>query len=306
MTNTYQQLTGSQPRGQTREAIHPDTHPGMVTLRVADLERSIRFYQDVIGLQVTGRDGDTATLGVDRTSLLALQVVPGAQPAPRRTTGLFHVAILLPTQADLGRALQRMLAAGIPVGQGDHLVSEALYLSDPDGNGIEVYRDRPRSTWRWQNGQVQMATDPVDLAGLIAAAEREPAAGVGAPAQTTIGHVHLKVADLGEAKAFFQDVLGFNVTAEMPGALFVSAGGYHHHFGLNIWQSRGGAPAPAGTAGLVSYTIVLPDAGALTDVVGRLEASGIDYTRDGTHVLLRDPWNNQVVLAVDPTAADRR
>jgi catechol 2,3-dioxygenase len=286
--------------------IHPDTCLGAVTLRVADLDRSTRFYQDVIGLQVTGRAGDTAILGVDGTTLLALRAMPGAQPAPRRATGLFHVAILLPTAADLGRALQRMLAAGIPVGQGDHLVSEALYLSDPDGNGIEVYRDRPRSTWYWQDGQVQMATDPVDLAALIAAAEREPAVGVGAPAQTTIGHVHLKVADLAEAKAFFQDVLGFSVTAEMPGALFVSAGGYHHHFGLNTWQSRGAAPAPAGTAGLVSYTIVLPDAGALARVVGRLEASGIDYTRDGGHVLLQDPWQNQLVLAIAPTTADQR
>jgi catechol 2,3-dioxygenase len=239
-------------------------------------------------------------LGVDGTTLLAIREVPGAQPVPQRATGLFHVAILLPTQADLGRALQRMIAAGIPVGQGDHLVSEALYLSDPDGNGIEVYRDRPRSTWRWQNGQVQMATDPVDLAGLIAAAERERTEVAGAPAGTTIGHVHLKVADIKEAQAFFQDVLGFSVTAAWPGALFVSAGGYHHHFGLNTWQSRGAAPAPASTAGLVSYTIVLPDTGEFERVVGRLDAGGVDYTRDGGHVLLRDPWNNEVVLAVEP------
>ncbi len=306
MKSTHQQATDSSPRGQTSEVIHPDTRLGVVTLRVADLDRSIRFYQDVIGLQLAGQDGDTAALGVDGTTLLALHAVPRAQPVPQRATGLYHVAILLPTQADLGRALQRMIAAGIPVGQGDHLVSEALYLSDPDGNGIEVYRDRPSSTWRWQNGHVQMASDPVDLAGLLAAAERDGAAGAAAPAQTTIGHVHLKVADIREAKAFFQDVLGFSVTAEWPGALFVSAGGYHHHFGLNTWHSRGAAPAPAGTAGLVSYTIVLPDAGALADVVGRLDANGIDYTREDAHVLLQDPWNNQVVLAIEPAAADQR
>ena len=300
MTSRFQQSIESQSRGQTSELIHPDTRLGVVTLRVADLDRSIRFYQNVIGLQVIGQDGASATLGVQGSTLLALRAVPGAQPVPRRSTGLYHVAILLPTAADLGRALQRMIAADIPVGQGDHLVSEALYLSDPDGNGIEVYRDRPRSTWRWQNGQVQMATDPVDLAALVAAAERDGAASVGAPAETTIGHVHLKVADLGEARAFFQDVLGFSVTAQMPGALFVSAGGYHHHFGLNTWQSRGGAPAAAGTAGLVSYTIVLPDVDALAHVVGRLDGSGIDYSHAGGHVLLRDPWNNQVVLALEP------
>ncbi len=299
MKSTSKQPTGSRPHEQTRESIHPDTRLGVVNLRVADLDRSIRFYQDVIGLQLKGRHGGSAALGVDGSTLVALREVPGAQPVPRRATGLFHVAILLPTQADLGRALQRMMAAGIPVGQGDHLVSEALYLSDPDGNGLEMYRDRPRSTWRWQNGRVAMATDPVDLAGLIAAAEREPAPVAQVPAGTTIGHVHLKVADIGEAKAFFVDVLGFSVTAEWNSALFISAGGYHHHFGLNTWQSRGAAPAPAGTAGLVSYTIVLPDAGALAQVVGRLDAAGIAYARDGEHVLLRDPWNNEVVLATE-------
>ncbi len=305
MKSTFDQAADSRPDGNTSQSIHPNTHLGVVTLRVADLRRSLRFYQEVIGLQVTAQDDNTATLGVDGATLLALRAVPGAQPAPRRATGLFHVAILLPTQADLGRALQRMIAAGIPVGQGDHLVSEALYLSDPDGNGLEVYRDRPRSTWRWQNGRVEMATDPVDLAALVAAAEREGATSTGAPAQTTIGHVHLKVADLAEAKTFFVDVLGFSVTADWPGALFISAGGYHHHFGLNTWQSRGAGPAPAGTAGLVSYTIVLPDAGELERVAGRLAAGRIDYTREDGHLLLRDPWNNEVVLAVEP-ATDQR
>lgn len=295
--STIQQING-QPRAQTTATIHPETRLGVVTLQVADLDRSIRFYQDVIGLQPAGRDGETAELGVDGSTLLVLRQVPGALPVPDRATGLYHVAILLPTTADLGRALQRMIAAGVPVGQGDHLVSEALYLSDPDGNGIEVYRDRPRDTWRWQDGQVQMATDPVDLVGLLRAAERDGAAAAGAPAQTTIGHVHLKVADLGTAKAFFQDVLGFSVTAQMPGALFVSAGGYHHHFGLNTWHSRGAAQAPRGTAGLVSYTIVLPDAHALADVVARLDVAGIEYGRESARVLLRDPWNNQVVLDV--------
>ena len=304
MQSTHQQSIDSREPGQMSAVIHPETRLGVVTLRVADLDRSIRFYGDVIGLRLTGRDAGGATLGVDGSTLLALHALPGARPVPQRATGLFHVAILLPTQADLGRALQRMIAAGVPVGQGDHLVSEALYLSDPDGNGLEVYRDRPRDTWQWQNRQIRMATDPVDLAGLLAAAEREPAPVAQAPAGTTIGHVHLKVADIGEAKAFFVDVLGFSVTAEWNSALFISAGGYHHHFGLNIWQSRGAAPAPASAAGLVSYTIVLPDAGALAQVVGRLDAAGITYTRDGEHVLLRDPWNNEVVIATEAALGD--
>lgn len=300
LKNSFQQLTDSQPPVQTSEAIHPDTRLGVVTVRVADLDRSIRFYQDVIGLQMIGQDQDTTTLGVEGSILLAVHAVRGAPPVPARATGLFHVAILLPTRADLGRALQRMLTAGIQVGQGDHLVSEALYLADPDGNGIEVYRDRPRTTWRWQNGQVQMATEPVDLAGLLQAAEQDSTQVVGAPAKTTIGHIHLKVADIRQAKAFFQGVLGFSVTAELPGALFVSAGGYHHHFGLNTWQSRGAAPAPRSAAGLVSYAIVLPDADALARVVGRLDARSIDYSGDGGHIVLQDPWNNQVVLAIEP------
>jgi catechol 2,3-dioxygenase len=304
MNSTYQDVIGGQLPARAHEEIDPATRLGVVTLRVADLDRSIRFYQEVIGLRLAGRDGDSATLGVDGAGLLVLRALPGARPVPQRATGLFHVAILLPSQADLGHALQRMIAASVPVGQGDHLVSEALYLSDPDGNGIEVYRDRPRSEWRWEGGQVHMATDPVDLRGLLLAAERAGTPGADAPAGTTIGHVHLKVADLGQARAFFHDLLGFNVIAQMPGALFVSAGGYHHHFGLNTWQSRGAAPTPEGAAGLVSYTIVLPDAEALARVLARLDAGTVAYTREAGQMLLRDPWDNQLVLAIEPASLD--
>jgi catechol 2,3-dioxygenase len=192
-----------------------------------------------------------------------------------------------------------MAAARVQVGQGDHLVSEALYLSDPDGNGIEVYRDRPRDTWRWSGSQIQMDTLPVDLRGLVAAAEREGAAPDHAPAGTVIGHVHLKVSDLGVARDFFEGTLGFDVVAQMPGALFVSAGGYHHHFGLNTWQSRGAGPAPDGAAGLVSYTIALPDSAALERVATRLAARGVAHSREGADVVAQDPWGGRVVLTVD-------
>lgn len=280
--------------------IDPQTHVGPVELRIADLERSLHFYQTVIGLQVLNRSADHALLGVAGKALLVLRVLSGARPVPDRATGLYHFAILVPSAADLGHALRRMIVANIAVGQGDHLVSEALYLSDPDGNGIEVYRDRPRDTWRWHNGTVEMATDPVDLHALLAAAEREGGSATALPAGTTMGHVHLKVADIAQAHAFFVDTLGFSVTARMSSALFVSAGGYHHHFGLNTWHSRGAAPAGADASGLISYTVVVGDAEVRDQVLGRLQSAQITYTHEDDQTVFLDPWNNRVVLVVEP------
>jgi catechol 2,3-dioxygenase len=232
-----------------------------------------------------------------------LREVPGARPVPRRATGLYHFAILVPTRADLGRALQRLIEARVPIGQGDHLVSEALYLSDPDANGIEIYRDRPRDTWRWQNGQVQMATDPVDLQGLLAEAEREGQVPEGLPPGTIIGHVHLKVGDIPQTSAFYHDLFGFDVVAQLPSALFVSAGGYHHHLGMNIWESRGASPAQEGFAGLDSFTIVLPNAEEQARLLARFTGAGLTFERQGEQVILPDPWDNRVVLTLADGAA---
>jgi catechol 2,3-dioxygenase len=279
-------------------AIDPATTVnGPVSLSVTDLDRSLRYYTGPIGLALLERNGGEATLGVPGQPLLHLVELPGARPWTESATGLYHFAILLPTRADLGRWIRHWYDLGMPeFGQGDHLVSEALYLRDPDGHGIEIYRDRPRSEWRWQDGRVQMASLPVDVSGLLAEAERSGVSWSGAPAGTTMGHVHLQVGDIAQARAFYCDVVGFDVVAEMPTALFISAGGYHHHLGMNTWHSRGGSPADPDVAALRFYTIVLPHEVALAEVVGRLNAAGYPTeTADGV-TLVRDPWSNLIHL----------
>jgi catechol 2,3-dioxygenase len=282
--------------------LHPDTAMGQVALTVADLERSIRFYTERLGFQVLAQDAGTATLGPQGgPGLLRLTAQPGAQPAPRSATGLYHFAILLPTRADLARALYRLIETQTPLqGFADHLVSEAIYLADPDGNGIEIYRDRPRAEWPRLNGQIQMATDPIDLDGLMAELGANPSAGPGLPAGTRMGHVHLQVGDIARAAAFYVGVLGFEVVTSMPSALFVSAGGYHHHLGLNTWQSRGRGAPPAGRAGLRDFVVLLPDQAEQDRVVARLDAAGIPVTREAGDVLAPDPWGTQVRLVVAP------
>ena len=283
-------------------AIDPATTVGPVALNVADLGRSLAFYTGAMGFALLERGDGTATLGAGSTPLLLLTELPGARAFPvYGVTGLYHFAILVPSRADLGRWLRHWLESGHDFpGQGDHLVSEALYLSDPDGNGIEVYRDRPRAEWGWIGGKVRMASDPVDIRGVLAAAAADPQPWSGLAAGTRIGHMHLQVGAIAQAKEFYHEVLGFDVTAEMPGALFVSAGGYHHHLGMNTWQSRGAGPAPAGTAGLRAFSIALPNTAARDAVVARLTAAGIAHTEAAGVVAVRDPWSNVVLLAARP------
>ena len=288
--------TSTQP---TPTSIHPDTAIGMATLRVADLDRSLHFYEGVLGFRRIEHSDGTAILGDQAgTPLLELQELPGAPSQPWRSTGLYHVAILVPSRADLGRVLFRLAQAGVEIGQGDHLVSEALYISDPDGNGLEIYRDRPRESWHWTNGVVQMATDPVDMYGLIEEARRDGASWEVLPAGTHVGHIHLKVGDIPQAEHFYHTILGFDITARMPSALFVSAGGYHHHIGMNTWQSRGAGPAPKNTAGLETFVIALPNNEALQDVRARLDAHGIAFTEQGNEIVVADPWNNEIRLKI--------
>lgn len=256
-------------------------------------------------MAIPRRRGDgTATLGVAGQPLLLLTERTGARPWPREQrsyTGLYHVAILVPTRADLGRWVRHWLELGLPLGQGDHIVSEALYISDPDENGIEVYRDRPRDGWRWENGRVRMGGGPVDIPGLLADAEREGKPWSGLPVGTKIGHVHLQIGDIAEGAAFYHDVLGFDIVAGMQSALFVSAGGYHHHIGMNIWHSEGATPAPADMVGLRFFTVALPNEDALQAVLARIEAAGITYTRTGDVIAVRDPWGIIVLLQVGAT-----
>ena len=285
-------------------SINPDTHIGPVTLRVADLDRSLAFYQGVLGFQRLGDDGALAVLGAQAgPPLLRLLPVPGAQPMPRSAAGLYHLAILVPTRADLGRSLRRLAEAGIEIGQADHLVSEALYVSDPDHNGIEIYRDRPRSTWKWSNGRVQMAVDPLNLRELLSDGDRDPRPRGGLPAGTTLGHIHLQVADTQQAADFYHGLFGFDVTAEMPGAVFASAGGYHHHLGFNSWSSRGGRPASAGSAGLEAYVIEVHNATEQDRLAEQLTAAGHKLSQGEGGFSVRDPGNIEVVVGLGSAAS---
>jgi len=285
-------------------SIDPTTEVSSLSLVVADLARSLAFYTEAIGFSILERDQSRATLGVAGRPLLVLTEHPGARPWPHDVyayTGLYHFAILVPTRVDLGLWLRHWLDLGFPLpGQGDHAVSEALYVSDPDGNGIEVYRDRPRDQWRWVDGRIQMGSDPVDIRGILDDAARSGRTWAGFAPGTRLGHIHLQVGDIARASALYHDILGFDVIAQMPSALFISAGGYHHHIGLNTWHSKNAPPAPEGTAGLRSFVIALSNPDALNAVVARLDAAGVPHT--GTEdVVVADPWNNTIILRIAPS-----
>jgi len=286
----------------TPQPLATDLTLGSVELSVGDLKRSVNFHQNVLGLRVLETGNGTARLGAGQRTLLILHERPGAPPAPRSTPGLYHFALLLPSRADLARWVKHAAAQGVRVGQADHLVSEAFYLTDPDGHGIEVYRDRPRDAWAWQGSEVQMASDPIDIQGLLS----EPGADepwTGAPNGTVMGHVHLRVTDVPATEAFYAGTLGFDVAARWPGALFVSVGGYHHHFGLNAWHSQGGASAPAGSAKLERVHVILPDANAVQTVAERLARAAHAFTREDDALNVRDPSGNLLGFTARPDLA---
>lgn len=288
------------------------TRLGRVSIQVADLNRSLEFYERVLGLRVAERDASRAVLtahGDDRP-LVELHARADARPAPSRgRLGLYHFAILLPDRASLGRFVQHLGNIDARAGAADHLVSEALYLQDPDNLGIEVYADRPRSAWRRSGRELMMATDPVDIAGLLGAAGGIPWTGM--PAGTVMGHVHLHVGDIATATSFYSEGLGFDRTVwDYPGALFMSAGGYHHHLGTNTWAGHGAVAAPEQDARLLEWTIELPDAASVAAAGESLERNGFSAASDvagaTTDIIARDPWGTQVrirsVGAGDATA----
>jgi catechol 2,3-dioxygenase len=272
---------------------------GVVRLTVSDLETSRRFYEQALGLRATEQEDGTLALGVPgERPLVELSGDASAPPLDRRATGLYHLAILMPSRRDLALALARLAEARWPLdGASDHLVSEALYLSDPDGNGIEIYRDRPREEWRRVDGQLEMSTLPLDLRDLLAELTGADRLEPGAPSGTRMGHVHLQVSDLEASEAFYSEILGFDVMVRgYPGALFVSAGGYHHHLGLNTWHSRGAAPPAPGAVGLGSFEILLPHAEALDQVLERARTAGIDTESRAEGTVVRDPSGNRILL----------
>jgi catechol 2,3-dioxygenase len=255
---------------------------GTVSLTVADLDGSRAFYERVVGLRTLSAENETLRLGgEDGAPVLELVADPAAPARPPGTTGLFHFALLVPDRAELARSLHRVVEGGWRfTGASDHLVSEALYLRDPERNGIEIYRDRPREEWKREGGEIAMATLPLDLDKL--GAEADGFGGTAMPAGTTMGHVHLNVADIGEADRFYAGGLGLDVTVRSyPGAIFFSSGGYHHHVAANTWAGEGAPAPPAGALGLRQYEIRLPDAEPATT---------------------RDPSGNQVRVEPDASA----
>jgi catechol 2,3-dioxygenase len=283
----------------TTATIAPTTTVGPVDLNVADLDRSIDYYERAIGFEVLERGGDLARLGAGGTELLVLHELPGAQPV-RGHTGLFHFAILLPEREDLARWLVHAAGDRVPMsGMSDHLVSEALYLRDPDWHGIEIYRDRPREEWPHdRGGQLQMDTLPLDTDSLVeslVAGEIGPYEGM--PAGTRMGHIHLHVADIPATERFYTDVLGFDLMVRYGSeATFLSAGGYHHHIGGNVWAGRGATPPPPGSAALNHATIVVPDADERDRVAARVSDAGGDPVDADGGVLVRDPAQNGLLI----------
>ncbi|PLR96786.1 VOC family protein [Bacillus sp. T33-2] len=271
-----------------------------VHLLVQDLQRSLSFYQDVIGFKTLSSSASQAVLTADGvTPLLKIEQPENPLPRKQNRTGLYHFALLLPDRSDLARVLLHLLQSGYPLqGASDHLVSEALYLADPDGNGIEIYSDRPSETWKWQNGQVIMATEPLNGEDLLAATGGVKWAGL--PEGTVMGHIHLQVADLDKAERFYCEGLGFELVNSLYGqsARFVSSSGYHHHIGLNTWHSKG-APAPEkNSAGLKSYSVVLPDENSRDETVQRLQQMGEWVIEQNGLLLTKDPSGNVIHLLV--------
>lgn len=270
---------------------------GKVCLKVRDLNAVSAYYQSVLGLNVIQTEGRRVKLGVGPIVLLELLGDPAlARPDPRQA-GLFHTAFLMPTRADLARWFAYVVAAKVPLqGASDHIVSEAIYLADPEGNGIEVYVDRPVANWRQKDGKIQMSTDPLDGQDLLDAAG--DAQWLGFPKGGRIGHVHLQVGDTKIADQFYRDILGFDVTLEYPGASFYGSGGYHHQLAGNIWNSRHAGTRPEGIVGLETVEIILRDADDLTQITLRAKEAGIAIRKQNGGSTLHDPWGTAITLKV--------
>lgn len=265
-------------------ASTPDFAMGRVALTVRDLAAISDYYQKTVGLQLLASDGESATLGAGSLALLELRLDKAARIRSPREAGLFHTAFLLPTRGDLARWTQSAIDNRYPVtGASDHAVSEAIYLTDPEGNGIEIYADRPQAQWRWSEGKVSMGTEHLDIGDLLTTAEGRK--WQGAPEGTIVGHVHLQVGAVPEAEAFYASQLGLDITTNYTGAAFYSANGYHHHIATNTWNSRGAGVRDYPSTGLAEMEIRL---GA--------ERLAAITARTGTNGVLRDPWGTEIAL----------
>lgn len=290
----------------TTDLLAPETRMGRLALKVADLPTMIDFYVNGVGLFPLAEEDGGVVLGLGSTPIITLTHSPDLRPASRRSAGLFHTAILFDDEAALAAAMLSMMQKYRQhyTGAGDHLVSQAFYFNDPEGNGVELYADRPRSEWQWDGGRVRMATLPIDVVGFIQRHLTPQAAalldddGVGAlNLPGSLGHVHLQVGDVASAREFYVNALGFAETA-MYGdqALFVSAGGYHHHMAMNTWNSLGSGTR-ASTLGLGQVDIVVPTLEEIERTKERLAGHGISSGFDGATLTTRDPWGNEIALA---------
>ncbi len=268
----------------------PHVYVSQVQLKVQDLQRSLAFYQDILGLKVIEKSEQTVRLSADgKTGLITLTQPSTIFPKQSRTTGLYHFALLLPERKDLAAVIRHLISTGYPLqGASDHLVSEALYLADPDGNGIEIYCDRSSEGWEWKDGEVVMATNAMDVEGVLS--EWDGASWSGLPAGTIMGHIHLHVSEFHKTKEFYLEGLGFETVCTYGGqALFISTGGYHHHIGLNTWNGIG-APAPREDhAGMESFTLVYPNEEERLAAVERLKILGAAVAEVNGQYTVKDP-----------------
>ena len=268
---------------------------GTVRLKVRDLAMVSAFYRNVLGLSTVATGQARVTLGAGDTPLLELEGDEGLAPLDPRQAGLFHTAFLMPSRPDLARWLAHAAGTGVSIqGASDHIVSEAIYLADPEGNGIEVYADRPAADWQTAGGEVQMATDPLDVQGLLASAGASLWQGF--PEDGRIGHVHLQVGTTDAADGFYRDLLGFDIAARYPGASFYGSGGYHHQLAGNIWNSRGAPPRKPGHAGLEMLEIVVGDGERLEALAEKAAAAGLEADAGEGELRLDDPWGTLVLI----------
>lgn len=271
----------------------PVSYVESLTLKVLDLPRMSRFYTDILGFETIEEKENETILGAGGKEILTLQHAPELKPKAGRYAGLYHFAVLLPDRKELGKVLLHLHEQRIPLGSSDHQVSEALYLSDPEGNGIEIYRDREPGEWEWRGDQVHMTVDPLDVQEVAQASEGEKWGGM--PAGTVLGHIHLHVSDLQAARDFYTDAIGFGAVANLGNqALFVSDAKYHHHIGLNVWNGTGIPALPENEAGLAHYVIRVADGQAQQAMRDRLQQYGAEIRMDGTVLETADPSGNRI------------